>query len=268
MEDIGTIKDTLSNLLGRYHTLEENGMYDEGCVDLLIVSFRKLAQTISILPEAETNDISAFIFLMIRKVQSLYTNNFTNILEATRSHKGGRSAPSYDISPEILEHLVEDLFCSIPEIADSFKVSESTVKRRMREAGLSIRATYSTIDDDVLDLYVHKINTMFPNSGIRTTAGLLLSGVLKDEGTNRPIILRIQRARIRDSLYRVDPLGMMLRIRRLRNVPRIAYNVFMPMALWHLDGNHKLIRYEGSPCEFKLPVYCLDSVFYRDIISR
>ena len=49
--------------------------------------------------------------------------------------------------------------------------------------------------------------------------------------------IRVQRARLRNSLKRVDRVG-----RRLRSINRRVYNVRSPLSLWHMDGNHKLVR--------------------------
>ena len=47
--------------------------------------------------------------------------------------------------------------------------------------------------------------------------------------------------RIRDSLRRIDPVGVVSRL--IHTVNRRTYSVPSPNALWHVDGNHKLIRY-------------------------
>lgn len=57
--------------------------------------------------------------------------------------------------------------------------------------------------------------------------------------------IRVQRRRLRDSLKRVDPVGR--RLRAMNScLQRRVYNVRSPLALWHMDGNHKLIRFEVS----------------------
>ena len=60
-------------------------------------------------------------------------------------------------------------------------------------------------------------------------------GVLRSRG------YIIQQARVRDCLRRVDPLGVVLRW--AGTVQRRRYHVQGPLSLWHIDGNHKLIRY-------------------------
>ncbi|XP_028414231.1 uncharacterized protein LOC114537289 [Dendronephthya gigantea] len=51
----------------------------------------------------------------------------------------------------------------------------------------------------------------------------------------------VQRRRIREAIYTVDPVSRALR--RQQAVTRRTYNVPCPNALWHVDGHHKLIRW-------------------------
>lgn len=69
-----------------------------------------------------------------------------------------------------------------------------------------------------------------PDIGIR-----MLKGHLQSLGH------RIQRARICSSLRRTDPTGVMQRWQK--TIKRRQYQVRAPLSLWHIDGNHKLIRY-------------------------
>lgn len=64
-----------------------------------------------------------------------------------------------------------------------------------------------------------------------------MSGLLLSRG------LRIQQTRIREMMRRVDPQGTLYRALSLRAVHRRRYHVADPQSLWHVDGNHKLIRY-------------------------
>ncbi|KAF3833232.1 hypothetical protein F7725_026897 [Dissostichus mawsoni] len=52
----------------------------------------------------------------------------------------------------------------------------------------------------------------------------------------------IQRRRVRDSMRRIDPEAAALRAMSQR-LHRRAYRVAGPNSLWHLDGNHKSIRW-------------------------
>ena len=55
--------------------------------------------------------------------------------------------------------------------------------------------------------------------------------------------LRVQQARIRESMSRVDPEGVLLRALELNVIRRRSYQVQGPLSLWHINGDHKLIRY-------------------------
>ncbi len=69
-----------------------------------------------------------------------------------------------------------------------------------------------------------------PNSGERTFSGYL-----------RSIGINAQRARVRESMSRVDPRGVATRFRQVLH--RRKYNVCMPNSLWHIDGYHRLIKW-------------------------
>jgi hypothetical protein len=51
---------------------------------------------------------------------------------------------------------------------------------------------------------------------------------------------RVQQARVREAQRMIDPEGSMMR--QLRTTNRREYYVPSPKSLWHMDGNHKLIR--------------------------
>lgn len=89
---------------------------------------------------------------------------------------------------------------------------------------------YSTIGDEQLDELVATATTRHPQWGIRMVKGHLAS-----------MGIRVQWSRIRQSLLRVDPVGLMQRW--TRTIKRREYQVAYPLSLWHIDGNHKLIRF-------------------------
>ena len=71
---------------------------------------------------------------------------------------------------------------------------------------------------------------MNPMIGTRLTKGFLVAKGYK-----------VQLDRIRESLMRTDPIGLVER--RTQTVVRRRYQVHGPLSLWHIDGNHKLKRY-------------------------
>ncbi|KAL6459658.1 hypothetical protein MHYP_G00314170 [Metynnis hypsauchen] len=118
------------------------------------------------------------------------------------------------------------------KIAELFGVSERTLRRRMEELGLRVSDLYSEITDADLDRTVEEIQRLYPNSGYR-----IIHGHLQSRG------LRVQTSRMRCSLRRVDPEGSRIRALSAPMVRRRQYSVPFPNAMWHIDGNHKLIRW-------------------------
>ena len=96
----------------------------------------------------------------------------------------------------------------------------------MTEFNLSVRSTYSRITDTELDAIVQ---VQFSGWGNRHVYGSLIS-----------MGIRVTLQRVRESQRRVDPEGSILR--RLHRTHRRRYAVQGPQHLWHIDGNHKLIR--------------------------
>ena len=141
---------------------------------------------------------------------------------------GGPGRPRFYIPRSQLACLLEKRF-TVPQISDILGVSVRTVRRRMSEYDLSVRELYCQITDSQLDGIVREVQNQFPTCGNRQMQGHLLArGV------------RVQQHRVRESQRRVDPCGSIMR--RLRTINRRQYQVNGPGALWHIDGNHKLIR--------------------------
>lgn len=141
---------------------------------------------------------------------------------------GEAGRPRFDIPYHQLEHLVQAHF-SGPQIATMLGVSVSTIRRRMSQYNLTIGSTYSSMSDAYLDQMVSEAQREFPGWGNRQMYGYFISRGI-----------RVQFQRIRESQSRVDPEGSALR--RLHHLRRRHYCVGGPQHLWHVDGNHKLIR--------------------------
>ena len=101
--------------------------------------------------------------------------------------------------------------------------------------GISRRERYTVLTDDQLDEKVREITAGNPALGQRVVQGLLRS-----EGHI------IQRWRVAESLIRVDEAAVAMRWSQV--IKRRTYQVPGPNALWHIDGNHKLIRYYTDFC--------------------
>ncbi len=105
------------------------------------------------------------------------------------------------------------------------------LQRRLRHFGLSIRGTYTNLSDQDLDTAVQEILNIQPHTGNKRMAGYLAARGF-----------RVQQQRIRESMRRVDPEGTLMRALVINVINRRRYSVPSPLALWHIDGNHKLIR--------------------------
>lgn len=133
----------------------------------------------------------------------------------------------FDISKNVLESLLDHGF-KCDEIASILNVSTRTVYRRLEMYGLTSQ-NFSDITDDSLDQYVDEIYQVHQNCGEVMLQGLLIQHNV-----------RVTRQRLRDAIHRVDPRGVI--DRRRRRLHRRTYYVEGPNRLWHVDGNHKLIR--------------------------
>ena len=140
-----------------------------------------------------------------------------------------RGRPRIRLTEDMLIHFLSNRF-TIRQMAALLQVSQSTIRRRLNEFGLSVRTQYSNVNDDDLDDLVRELNLCFPNCGYH-----LMQGHLAALG------FRIQQLRIRESLMRIDPEGVLSRW--MHTVQRRTYSVPAPNSLWHIDGNHRLIRY-------------------------
>ena len=140
-------------------------VYEEGQADLDIIA--------SLLTEADRNFPCQYVDL-----------------NAGASYSGGPGRPRMEISREQLEYLVENDI-SIPDIAQVLGVSVSTVKKRLREFGISSTESKTPISDTELDAAVQGIQQMFPNPGYRRVQSqLFLNGI------------KVAQRRVRETMHR------------------------------------------------------------------
>ena len=137
--------------------------------------------------------------------------------------------PRIEVDVEDIEFL-RGLRFSWTNVAKVLGISRSTLYRRLEEEGISRETHYSDMSDSDLDSLVREIKRAHPNDGER-----LMIGHLSRYGVTVP------RARLRGSIHRVDPVGT--RMRRSVTIRRRVYCSAGPNAVWHIDGNHKLIRW-------------------------
>ena len=110
---------------------------------------------------------------------------------------------------------------SLIKISEMLGVSQKTISRRIRQFGLLEEVPrYTEISNENLDSVVAEIYHEFPNCGIRQ-----MKGFLDAKG------IRIQWERVRASLWRIDPEGILMRTRQLNLVQRRHYSVPGPLSL-------------------------------------
>ena len=183
--------------------------------------------------QKEAIDIVRRCISDIRDLQDIYQVSEVRGRSSVLSvYAGGVGRPQYDDPEQALEMLLENRF-AFPQISNMMGVSVSTIRRRMSALGLSVRGYYSNLSDSELDEIVRSIQWQYHMCGNQQMHGhLLIMGH------------RIQQARIRDSQRRIDSSGTALH--RLRVLNRRHYSVPSPLSLYHIDGHHKLIRFELS----------------------
>ena len=177
------------------------------------------------------NDAILLLAQAVSAISSIYDSqisHLSNVATPINIHTNGRGRPALIITEEQLIHLLS-LGFNCPTIASMLGASLRTVRRSMTKYGLSVSMLYTNISDDDLDSAVVSLKEQYPNSGYR-----MMKGLLMQQG------IRVQDARIRDSMHCVDPCGIVIRWQAC--IRRRQYNISKPLELWHIDGNHKLIR--------------------------
>ncbi|XP_065121926.1 uncharacterized protein [Paramisgurnus dabryanus] len=157
------------------------------------------------------------------------SQQMATVVEIERPEGCGR--PRMHISEDKLMYFMK-LGLSQECISKILGVSRTTLYRRMRECNVSVSSLYSHCTDEELDFLVSEIKSTMPNIGYRVVRGALFA-----KG------YRVQWDRIYASMRRVDSLGVLSRMSQLGCVARRAYSVPYPKYLYHIDTNHKLIRY-------------------------
>ena len=132
--------------------------------------------------------------------------------------------PKYVIDREQLK-VLRSLRLTWQEISQFLGgISVKTLQRRAKEYGIT---RFSTIADNELDEIVRNCLEDFPRAGEVMLRGHLVS-----------LDLHVPRQRLRRSLERLGFRNSMPPA-----ITRRTYSVPGPNALWHADGNHKLIRW-------------------------
>ena len=146
----------------------------------------------------------------------------------TFHHTGRRGRPPVFLNLNMVEFL-RGVGYTWNEISKALLVSRTTVWKKLKEANVSLNK-YSDISDVSLDQQVSQLQTQYPHCG-----QVLLRSMLQSQG------IVVQRQRLRESVRRVDPAHSNSRWRQ--QISRRTYNVPGPNSLWHIDGQHSLVRW-------------------------
>lgn len=142
---------------------------------------------------------------------------------STASSSGHRGRPRSSVSREQLS-LLRSLRFTWSAISSITDVSVSTLQRRAQEWGIT---TYCDIATSDLQETVVQLLQRFPNSG-----EVMLRGHLESQG------IVVPRWRLREALVHIRG-----HLAVAPPIHRRTYSVPGPNHLWHIDGNHKLIRW-------------------------
>ena len=151
--------------------------------------------------------------------------NLNVMASASGSSNVGRPCLQVNVE-EIAE--MRKMGLSITRISEIIGVSRSTLYRVLEGSDL---IGVTDISDQELDTVIASYKETHPNDGER-----MLIGYLRSRN------IHIPRSCIRNSIHRIDPYG--IEQRRLTTIHRRTYHVEGPNYVWHMDGNHKLIRWK------------------------
>ena len=114
-----------------------------------------------------------------------------------------------------------------------YKVHRNTLTNFIKEEGLQLaREKFTTMSDEDLTVIIKELSEKYVNSGYREMTAFL--------ATRSPPII-VQFNRVNRLLRQVDPVGTARRWSL--GIQRRSYHVPTANYLWHLDTNHKLIRW-------------------------
>ena len=178
------------------------------------------------------NDNTIDLLAQVVRNLQLVLDSDTLLCRAPVVHSNNVGRPLYDIPRDWLQGCLEYGF-SQKDISVMIQVSEKTVSRRIHEFQLrEYCPKYTNILEEELENTVREILLSFPNIGVRVLKGHLLARNIK-----------VTWERVRKVLWSVDPDGIVSRSLCCPTIYRRKYNVQGSNALWHIDGNHKLIRW-------------------------
>ena len=136
--------------------------------------------------------------------------------------------PKLDVARDEIIYL-KQLNYSWTKIAEILQISRQTLYRRLQLFGID-PCKFSLISESDLDNAVKDIKVSHPSSG-----EVMMQGHLMYRG------IKVPRERLRSAIHRVDHDNTISR--QTSVIRRRVYSTPCPNAVWHIDGNHKMIRW-------------------------
>ena len=129
------------------------------------------------------------------------------------------------------DDLVRLLQLNVPlsDIARQLSLSRSTIYRYMENYGINYER-FSQLSQAEIECEVQTVKNYHPNAG-----EVMMQGHLTSRG------LHLQRQKVRRAILAVDPEGV--ENRKSKPIRRRVYTSPFPNYVWHIDGNHKLVRW-------------------------
>ena len=153
----------------------------------------------------------------IENMMMIMADRYDTGLPVFTFNSGSRGRPRLEISQAVLEYMIGNRF-SVRQIASLLNVSTSSVRPYMDLYRLTVRSTYTYISNQDLDTTVTCLQQQHPNNGYRLMKGHLAA-----------MRYRVQQYHVRESLQRIDPVGVATRW--FPGIQRRTYSVANPNAL-------------------------------------
>ncbi len=161
--------------------------------------------------------------IMVLPEVSSHPNQAENI--SNQSPSFGDAVLSFTSEAVVPEDIVLEPDIPLPnQLPQDVQETAAYLPSSQRPPGAHTHYHHSTISDADLDNLITRLRLHFRRAGIRMINGMLLR-----------LGHRVQQARIRESLLRIDPVRRVFERIRIR---RRKYSVAGPNALWHHDGQH------------------------------
>lgn len=139
--------------------------------------------------------------------------------------KPGR--PAKTVPKERLETMLK-LKIPISKICQELQVSRPLIHKAIATYGINY-TRHTGLNQDELLRAVGEIKVNHPNAG-----EVMVQGHLEAKG------IHVQRQQVRNAIHHIDPT---VSERKRPPINRRVYSVPCPNYLWHIDGNHKMIRW-------------------------